>query len=277
MAHIIGSRTTLAAACFAAVALACSDDPSGDASADASSDAGDAADASGPEDVGVPDVGACGCTFGFHQSCASNEVCVEAFSGEAVCTPTEPNNGCVATSTPGVSAPCNAQCATANYDVSPCMGMGTGAIEGNIREWFTAIENARSTPQPGGWERMRPEDIEEARNSTALSSECREFLGWTVLGLVELCRGSDTVRHFEPWGAVENISFKYLESPRDECIIGAGNACAVALRTGAIVAIDQIPGFCGPSLPYGAPCNGSDAQACLRARVASIIRVVHNE
>jgi hypothetical protein len=139
------------------------------------------------------------------------------------------------------------------------------------------MNNAAMSASPNEWEAMKPEDLQTARASPDLTRQCKDFLGWTVLGLIELCRGADVVRHGERWDEIENRLFKRLTRPDDDCLINAGNMCVgaieVGVRTGTTAAgnIDVTPMTCPNGLPYAAPCNGPDALSCMRERLATII------
>jgi hypothetical protein len=282
-------------ACLSAAASACSNGDGNDAAvardADGPEDADggviEDADASdGPEDTGVaPDAGACGCSYGFHQECAADEICSGARDEAPLCVRAEPRGGvagggCSGTSTNGAAAPCNAQCVTSEPAASPCEGMGDG-IEVAIGNWLGAINTATYiSGSATEWEPMRAEDIEVARGVVTLSRECIDFLGWTVLGTIELCRGADTVRHGEPWDRIENRLFKVMTRPEDDCQVIAGNLCVHALEdgvsSGTVTAnrLDNVLDDCPNGLPYASPCDGPSGHECVKERLRTIIRAL---
>lgn len=251
-----------------------------------SSDARDArprdADAA---DVGVPDLGACGCSYGFQQQCAEDETCGLGFSGGLTCTRAEPFGGSAfggcsmtATATGTLGAACTAQCVSA-LEGSPCGGIGHVVVENNIRDWLAAIAYATIDAPAPGPNKMRTEDIELA-NLRAPTPECGAFIKWTVFASVSLCRGEGAVVR-PPQGSFSDIAnwrFRHIDSD-DDCQLAAASICGGILQSGpsfgetAADSVDEIPPSC-PVLPYGAPCNGPDAQACLRNRLATMIRAL---
>jgi hypothetical protein len=127
---------------------------------------------------------------------------------------------------------------------------------------------------------MRAEDVELAIG-TALTPECGEFVKWTVLAAESLCRGDGAVIP-PPAGqfhAILEWRFRHIEDD-DVCQRAAASNCADALIFGAedgegtAAAVDSIPASC-PALPYGAPCRGAGAQACLHNRIATMIRALN--
>jgi len=281
---------TAAVACLGAIALACGGGKTNDAAARDGDDADggmiDDADAAGSEDAGVAvEAGICGCSYGFHHECGSGEICANSYLEAPTCTRALPRGGAAAgaCSAASGSGACNAQCVTSALNASVCRDTELGIAPYVIDDWLLAINRAVESGAPGGWASVRAEDIPTTTGET-ISQECLDFLGWTVLGLVELCRGSDTVIHGTQWEQFEGRLFKVMSRPQDDCTLIAGNTCISALRDGvdfggelAADQVDQIPGYCPNGLPYGPPCGGADAQACVKARVATIIRALHRQ
>lgn len=281
--RVIFSFRRAPVAVIVAFGFACSNGEDGDAGSnvrDAIAEDADAgvprdADASIIEDVGVveTDAGACGCTYGYHQGCAPDELCMNAFSREPMCTRTEPVSGCVATSTLGAAAPCTAQCVPAEPFVSPCNEPDPNTVEAYFSVWRGVIDDATESNDPSGWRAIDAADI--PRSSGAVSQECLDFLGWTTISVMELCRGADSVRHQAPWDSFESRLFKTLTFEDNECQLVAGNLCNAVVRDGivggSVARLDDIPMHCPEGLPFAAPCDGPDGLACLRERIATII------
>jgi hypothetical protein len=277
-------RTTLTTTCLAALAAACSEDPSGDANDAGTADVGDAgdvrdADASATEDVGVPDVGNCGCTYGFHQACSEGELCVQAYSDWPICTRTMPSGGCALTSTVSPAAPCNAQCAVVDTSGTACRDEARFAMEYVTGEWYGAIGDAIDRPGPEPWRLMEPGRIPQPQDG--LSQACIDFIGWTAIAVAQLCGGPDTIRHQAPWDAIENRLFRAMTSPADDCQLAARRLCVAALEDGVrsgesvVGSLNVIPNVCPDGLPFAAPCDGADGLDCVKRRLAPILRVVH--
>lgn len=275
--------------------VACSDgggeDRGGDAAAgDAGAEDGRAASDADVADAGVVrEAGACGCSYGFHQECAVDELCAGSFAvtvESTMCIGSEPRGGavngaCSATSTAGSAAPCNAQCVRPETEVSPCRGMDDGAVDQHLGMWFGAIDRATwISNSPNVWQGFLPGSIEAVRNTPLLSSACLDFLGWTALGATELCRGAGTIQHGEPWDQIENRLFKVMRMPEDECPIVAGRLCKAALTEGirsgtvAVARLEVTLDVCPNGLPFAPPCDGPGGLECAKARLATIIRAI---
>jgi hypothetical protein len=295
----------LAISSIGAFASACSDGDSNDGGV-AGTDAADAedaaradADAAGselrdarpgdvdPPDLGAPDLGSCGCSYGFQQQCAEDETCGRGFSGEPMCTRAEPFGGTAfggcsmtATATGTMGAACTAQCVSA-LEGSPCGDVAARlSVADAISAWLQAIISASRTAPGPGPNAMRAEDVSFAI-SIGPTPECGEFIKWTVLAAMSLCRGEGAVIP-PPAGAFHAMlewKFRHIESA-DDCQRIAESRCTDALDYGvqageiAADAVNDIPLSC-PVLPYGAPCQGADGQACLRNRIATMIRALN--
>jgi hypothetical protein len=242
-----------------------------------------------PPDLGAPDVGGCGCSYGFQQQCPEDEYCGGGFEGESRCVRAEPfgsavEGGCsmVATATGAGGASCNAQCVPTSV-ASPCSSVGDrGILAGAISSWGNAIRYA-STMRPGpGPHAMRSEDITNARDS-APTPECGVFAMRTVIAAVSLCRGEGAVIPPDPGSNNVPSAWKFRHFDESDACLDATGLCIGALSAGvgsdvgAASAVDEIPMFCPNGLPYAAPCQGPDAQRCLRARMESMIRALNEE
>jgi hypothetical protein len=296
----------LALSSIGAFAPACSDGDSNDGGV-AGTDAADAedaaqadADAGGsdtrdarpgdvdPPDLGAPDLGSCGCSYGFQQQCAEDETCGRGFSGEPMCTRAEPFGGTAfggcsmtATATGTMGAACTAQCVSA-LEGSPCGAVVDRLLVGDaISAWWLAVISASRTAPGPGPNAMRAEDVSLAITSGTQFPECGEYIKWTVLAAISLCRGEGAVIPPPPpaFPAMLEWRFRHTEST-DDCQITAESRCLNALEYGveageiAADAVNEIPQAC-PVLPYGSPCQGADAQRCLRARIATMIRALN--
>jgi hypothetical protein len=241
-----------------------------------------------PPDLGAPDVGSCGCSYGFQQQCAEDEFCGGGFDGESRCVRAEPfgsavEGGCsmVVTATGAPGASCNAQCVPTTV-ASPCSSVfDRGNLSSAISSWGNAIRYASTMAPLPGPNRMRSEDINNARDS-APTPECGLFAMKTVIAAVALCRGEGAVIPPDPGSNNLPSAWKFRHfDENDECLTSTGR-CIAALSIGvehgeeAAVRVDDIPSFC-PQLPYAAPCTGADAQRCLRARIESMIRSLNEE
>jgi hypothetical protein len=164
--------------------------------------------------------------------------------------------------------------------------MSGAGIAGTVAGWGAAINTAVNGNDPDGWDTIHPDAVENVRDVSSIDADCVDFLGWTVLALVELCRGSDTVRHSLPWTSVETArEFKIMSSPADDCQIIAGNLCVAAVENGvtggelSAERIDNVLDDCPDGLPYAAPCAQvgtatAAAHECVKARIRTIIRVI---
>jgi hypothetical protein len=296
--------SVIAVSLFSAWAIACSDeDPQPDGGVIPQADAVDdydggvIADAripdavirdADPPDLGAPDVGGCGCSYGFQQQCAEDEFCGGGFdiAEGPRCIRAEPfgsvsEGACsmVATATGTAGAGCNAQCVPTSYG-SPCGAVGLRSfLGGTISTWGDAIRNASMGPLPGP-NAMSSEDIDAAQLRATNFPECGVFVERTVIAAVALCRGEGSVIP-DPGGIHVPSTWKFRHvDENDECQMATGR-CLAALSAGvsggvgAAAAVDEIPLFCPNGLPYAAPCQGPDAQRCLRARIESMIRALN--
>jgi hypothetical protein len=298
--------SVIAVSLFSAWAVACSDeDPEPDGGVIPQADAVDdydggvIADAripdavirdADPPDLGAPDVGGCGCSYGFQQQCAEDEFCGGGFdiAEGPRCVRAEPfgsvsDGACsmVATATGTAGAGCNAQCIPTSFG-SPCSAIADrAAIAGAISSWGQAIYNASTMGPLPGPNAMSTQDINNATDSLLPAfPECGLFVQRTVIAAVALCRGEGSV--IPETGGIHVPStwkFRHFDED-DECLQSTGR-CLVALRAGvsggvgAASAVDEIPASCPNGLPYAAPCQGPDAQRCLRARIESMIRALN--
>lgn len=279
-----------AAGVLVALSWACSEDPRPDAGLPIpAEDAQVAPDASEP-DAGVPDIGSCGCTYGHHQECGAGDLCMQGYSEPLKCTrPSLDAAAGLACTQHDLTNPqtflCSAQCVRAAQGVSPCQGMNSAGIVDTLTDWLFTINGAIDDDDPSGWGHMNADAINHARTSS-VDTECIEFLGWTVFGLVELCRGLGSTRPVLAGIELEQWEYKEMSSPADDCRIIAGNLCVDAVQQGyefdgelAAEGLDRIVRNCPAGLPYGPPCAQvgtatTAAQECLKERVRTIIRAL---
>lgn len=241
-------------------------------------------------DAGAPDVGACGCSYGFQQQCAEDEFCggYYYFPDRSMCVRAEPfgsvaEGGCsmIASSSVAAGAACNSQCVPTNHG-SPCGAVANrGLVAATVRLWGDAVHSASMGPLPGP-NSMPPNDVSAARQSATNFPECGDLIERTVIAAIALCRGEGSVTPPESGRFNDTLSWKFRHvDPSDECQMATGrclSALSIGVETGegSIVNVDAIPAAC-PELPYAYPCTGPDAQKCIRARITSMIRSLNEE
>jgi hypothetical protein len=253
-------------------------------------------------DAGPIDAGLCGCSYGFHQECAQGEVCQAAydqpaFASASMCVPSGPQpapTGCNLTSSPYDDrnyAPCSAQCVSAQQG-SPCGAViNRTAVGGDFILWYGAMADAADPSRDNGLPANG--DFTKARmEGSDPSADCREFLGWTALGLYAFCAGDDAViENRNGWSPIDGWAFKPIPTTTSTstdptfCRSKAAQLCAVAIENGATSGgsmgehaadiINMLPQHCGGSLPFSAPCNGADALACAHDHLVTIIRAIN--
>lgn len=241
-------------------------------------------------DAGAPDVGACGCSYGFQQQCAEDEFCggYYYFPDRSMCVRAEPfgsvaEGGCsqIASSTVAPGAACNAQCVPTSHG-SPCSDVEDRSLLADIvGAWGQAARNASTMGPLPGPNSMRPPDVGLARSLAASIPECGVFVERTVIAAVSLCRGEGSVVPPEPGQIVDPFAWKFRHiDEKDGCQLATA-LCVAALSAGvrggvgAASAVDEIPMSCTAGLPYADPCTGPDAQRCVRTRVESMIRALN--
>jgi hypothetical protein len=298
-------------ACVVAETSACNGGTASDSSDAGPSDGADRHDGEsgdgptmdlGPHDAGSADAGLCACSYGFHQECGQGEVCQAAydqpaFAGATMCVPSGPPpapTGCNLTSSPYDDrnfAPCSAQCVSALRG-SPCGAVADRAPVGaDFMDWFGAMANAadpakdNNFPANGDFTRARAPAPDPP-------ADCREFLGWTALGLYAFCVGDDAiVENRSGWNPIDGWVFKPIPTTTSTstdpkyCRSNAGGLCAAIISGGANAggtlgeqsadAINMVSQYCPGGFPFSAPCNGPDALTCAHDHLVTIIRAIN--
>ena len=230
------------------------------------------------EDAGPTDVGLCNCSFGFHQQCAADELCmahyVRSDAGQPACTPVG------SASTGGIK---NAQCTTEIWD--GCLNNGSDKI---ASAWSSGISRAAFEVATATVPAEIPYDyFLYARDETRKNAVCGELIKWTVVAMHQLCQGDDTVippdsdaEWYDLW------AWKFTNAPAvDPCVDEAGNRCVSDLYDSLYaqkilterLSSEFRPEECSDRLPYGSPCGeleGDAAPACIGERLRAALRIL---
>ncbi len=249
----------------------------------------DPADA-GREDAGRPDSGrhapdsgipnGCGCAYGFHHECDDGQMCGDGFAAP-VCWRSQPAGGlyagaCTATAAASPSsagwAPCNATC----VPIAPqCADVSREAVAAGVDAWLEPLHRVlTSTAMCAGPCRLTTSELNRIADQTPLNT-CRVALGWTVLGVAEVCGAPRPTSHRIgdlpplPWGS-------QWEAASTRCDLERTRWCVRRLRTlvsGQVLTDAELrfPIASCPAVPPGGPC--ADA-ACLARALRTAARTL---
>ena len=220
----------------------------------------------------------CTCYYGYDEECPRKFVCEGNFTGADKCIRMQPKGGlmfgfCGIRSGTGDQdiAPCDATCVPEEEDTQ-CALDDFDAVAESLGHWAEAM----TQPVFEGGGTFDDAFAAQARGVVSLSAACAEYLGWRVLGVMELCRGNDFVTHPDDNHELDDHVLSDLSG--DPCRVASGYACVDAIVQGmqdpASVdpILDGIADQCPDGLPFGqtgledAPLDG------VKERIRTTIR-----
>lgn len=237
------------------------------------------------KDAGPTDVGLCNCSFGFHQQCAADELCmahyVRSDAGQPACTPVSP------TGSGGMLK--NAQCSKETWD--GCLNWSSDSIAGAWSGVTAEAAHVATSSVPG---HISSRGVAYAQEETLKNGVCGELIKWTILGLYQFCQGEATVipppAAWPPdWYDLGAWRFTHALA-EDPCVLETIGRCihdfsgtleavvgGVASGIPDPLSTERPTEACTDAMPYASPCDafeGTAAQACAAERLRTILRVM---
>ena len=221
----------------------------------------------------------CTCYYGYDEECMKGFVCEGNFTKDRCIRMTPKGglkNGKCTEEKAGRGSfklqDCDATCIKPKKKGSRCGVEDLSLVAQSLDLWGQAVTN----PGLVGGGPVDPILASQAR-SVAIDPECSEYLGWRMLGVMDLCRGNEYVVHPDdpfPHETIEDHSVEDISG--DPCLIDSGNLCVSAILSGlsdpneSDGILDQIPAACPGGLPVDTGLEGDPLQG-LKSRISTTV------